>query len=123
LLIYLAVQFIVRPLSVGLATLRSSLTWRERALAAWISPRGIVAAAISALFALELETRGMPGADRLVPLVFILIIATVVVQSATAGPLARWLGVRAPEPRGVLVFGVNPVARAIAAALAKQDVP
>lgn len=123
LLIYLAAQFIVRPLSVGLATLRSSLTWRERALAAWISPRGIVAAAISALFALELETRGMPGADRLVPLVFILIIATVVVQSATAGPLARWLGVRAPEPRGVLVFGVNPVARAIAAALAKQDVP
>ena len=123
LLIYLVAQFVVRPLSVGLATLRSSLTWRERALIAWISPRGIVAAAISALFALELEQRGMPGAERLVPLVFILIIATVVVQSATAGPLARWLGVRAPEPRGVLVFGVNPVARAIAAALAKQDIP
>lgn len=122
LLIYLAAQFVIRPLSVWVATLRSSLTVRERILAAWISPRGIVAAAISALFALDLEARGMPGANQLVPLVFILIIATVVVQSATARPLARLLGVREPEPRGVLIFGVNPVARAIAAALKKQDV-
>ncbi len=122
LLIYLAAQFVIRPLSVWVATVRSSLSVRERILAAWISPRGIVAAAISALFALELEARGMPGADRLVPLVFILIIATVVVQSATARPLARLLGVREPEPRGVLIFGVNPVARAVAGALKKQDV-
>lgn len=123
LLIYLAAQFVIRPLSVWVATLRSSLSIPERLLAAWISPRGIVAASVSALFALQLEAQGMPGADRLVPLVFILIIATVVVQSITAGPLARILGVREPEPRGVLIFGVNPVARAIADSLHKQEIP
>lgn len=123
LLIYLAAQLVIRPLSIWVATLRSSLSIQERLLVAWISPRGIVAASVSALFALQLEALGMPGADRLVPLVFILIIATVVVQSITAGPLARLLGVREPEPHGVLIFGVNPVARAIAISLHKQEIP
>jgi len=123
LLVYLAAQFLVRPLSVAVSTWGSQLNWRERLLAAWISPRGIVAASISALFALQLQDEGVDGADRLVPLVFMLIIATVVVQSLTSGALARWLGVREPDPRGVLVFGANAVARAVALALKRQDVP
>ncbi|AVP56364.1 cation:proton antiporter [Pulveribacter suum] len=122
LLVYLAAQFVVRPLSVWLSTLGSPLSVRERLLAAWISPRGIVAASISALFALQLQDSGVHGADRLVPLVFLLIIATVVVQSLTARQLARWLGVREPDPRGVLVFGADPVARALAQALHGQGV-
>lgn len=123
LLVYLAAQFVVRPLSIWLSTLGSALSARERLLAAWISPRGIVAASISALFALQLQDSGVAGADRLVPLVFMLIIATVVVQSLTASRLARWLGVREPEPRGVLIHGANPVARAVAQALHDQGVP
>ncbi len=122
LLIYLVSQVVIRPLSVAIATLGSTLDWRERALAAWIAPRGIVAAAVSALFALKLEELGMAGADTLVPLVFILIIATVIVQSATARPLARVLRVAAPDPTGVLVFGANPVAFAVASALKEQGV-
>ncbi len=122
LLIYLAAQFVVRPVSVWLSTMRSSLSVNERILACWISPRGVVAASISALFALELEAHGLADAAKLVPLVFILIITTVIVQSATARPLARLLGVREPDPEGVLIFGVNPVARAIANALHKQGI-
>lgn len=122
LLIYLAAQFIVRPISVWLSTMRSKLTIQERLLSSWISPRGVVAASISALFALQLEQYGMVEAGKLVPLVFILIICTVVIQSITARPLGRLLGVLEPDARGVLVFGVNPVARAIAAALDKQDI-
>ncbi|MGB8377205.1 MAG: NAD-binding protein, partial [Rhodanobacteraceae bacterium] len=87
-----------------------------------IAPRGIVAAAVSALFALKLQELGVPGAERLVPLVFILIIATVIVQSATSRSLAKLLGVAAPDPDGVLVFGANIVARTVAAALAEQGV-
>ena len=122
LLVYLAAQFVVRPLSVWLSTLGSPLSARERLLASWISPRGIVAASISALFALQLQDSGMEGADRLVPLVFMLIIATVVVQSLTARQLARWLGVREPDPRGVLVYGADAVARSVAQALHDQGV-
>ena len=116
-LIFLAAQFVVRPLSVLLATMGGTLTWRQRALLGWIAPRGIVAAAVSALFALRLGELHAPGADALVPLVFTLIIGTVVVQSATARPLARWLGVAEPEPHGVLIFGSDVVARTVAAAL------
>lgn len=123
LLLYLFAQFIMRPLAVAIGTWRSRLNWRERALVAWIAPRGIVAAAVSALFALKLEALGRPGADTLVPLIFILIIATVVVQSASARPLARLLRVTAPDPTGVLIYGSNPVALAMANALRERDVP
>lgn len=120
--ILLVAQFVARPLSVLVSSVGGALTWRERALVAWIAPRGIVAAAVSALFALRLEQDGVGGAELLVPLTFALIIGTVVLQSATAAPLARRLGVTAPEPRGVLVVGANRVARAVAKALADQDV-
>ena len=116
--VFLVAQLLVRPLTVAMASVGSTLSWRERALIAWVAPRGIVAASVSALFALRLQELGVAGANALVPLVFILIIGTVVLQSATARPLARWLGVAEPEPRGVLIYGSDEVARAVGKALA-----
>ncbi|MGD8525893.1 MAG: sodium:proton antiporter [Thioalkalispiraceae bacterium] len=121
LYVFLAIQFIARPLKVLVCTLGSSLDWRERSLLAWIAPRGIVAAAVSALFALRLQQEGMAQAALLVPLTFMVIIGTVVLQSATARLFARWLGVAEPEPRGYLIIGANPVARAIGKALQQKD--
>jgi len=120
ILVFLAAQFVIRPLSIVVATFRSSLSWPERTLLGYVSPRGVVAASVSSLFALRLGDLGVRGADALVPLVFILIIATVVLQSATARPLARWLKVADPDPDGVLIFGSDEVARGIAQALADQ---
>jgi len=119
--IFLVIQFIARPIKVLVSTLGSTLVWQERALLAWIAPRGIVAAAVSALFALRLEEAGFEQAPLMISLTFMVIIGTVVLQSATARPLAKWLGVAEPEPRGLLIIGANPVARAIATALNKQD--
>lgn len=116
--IFVVAQLIVRPVTATIASIGSTLNWRERALIAWIAPRGIVAAAVSALFALKLDALGMEGAKALVPLVFILIIGTVVLQSATARPLARWLKVAEPDPTGVLIYGADQAARVIARALA-----
>ncbi len=115
--VLLAIQFLARPLGVMLAALGSRLTWPERHLLSWIAPRGIIAAAISALFALRLEQAGYAEAPLLVPLTFMVIIATVVLQSATAGFIARRLGVAEPEPRGVLIIGANHVAIALARSL------
>jgi len=115
--VLLAVQFVARPLKVAVATAGSSLTWRERALLAWIAPRGIIAAAVSALFAPRLEQMGFAHAELLIPLTFVIIVGTVVLQSATARPLARLLGVAEPAPRGLLIAGANPVARAVGLAL------
>ncbi|MFO1324391.1 MAG: sodium:proton antiporter [Burkholderiales bacterium] len=122
LLFLLAIQFVARPLKVLVCALGSTLNWRERTLLSWIAPRGIVAAAVSSLFALQLEQRGLPQADLLVPLAFAVIIGTVVLQSMTAAPLARALGVSEPEPNGFLIIGANALARAIGAALTEHGV-
>ncbi|AOU96709.1 sodium:proton antiporter [Acidihalobacter yilgarnensis] len=118
--VLVVLQLVSRPLKVWLSTLGSPLTGRERVLLAWIGPRGIIAAAVSALFALRLSELGYQDANRLVPLTFLVIIGTVVLQSLTARPFARFLGIAEPEPRGLLIVGANPVARAIGRALQKR---
>lgn len=115
-------QFIARPLSVWLSAIGSTLTWQEKTLLSWISPRGIVAAAVSALFAIKLEQSGATDAQILVPLTFSVILGTVVLQSATSRPLARWLGVAEPPPNGFLIVGANSVSRAIGKELTKNGV-
>jgi NhaP-type Na+/H+ or K+/H+ antiporter len=117
--IFLALQFLARPLKIALTTAGSKLNWRERTLLAWIGPRGIVAAAISAIFGLRLEQAGFADAAFLVPLSFAVIVGTVLLQGATAGFLARWLGVAEPEPHGFLIVGANRVARSVALQLRK----
>ena len=119
---YLIVQFVARPLGVFVSTLKSELTWQERTLLAWIGPRGIVAAAISALFALQLERKGFANADLLVSLTFTVIIGTVLVQSLTAGMIGRWLGVSNPESSGFLIVGANTFARTIATELNQHGI-
>lgn len=112
-----AVQLLARPLSVAVSTAGSRFDWRERLLLAWIAPRGIVAAAVSAVFAVRLGEAGHAQADLLVPLTFAVILGTVILQSATARPLARLLGVTEPAPRGFLILGANPVACSLGSAL------
>lgn len=117
LLVMLGIQFIARPLKVALCSIGSSLTWQERLTIAWIGPRGIIAAAISAVFALRMEALGIADASLLVPLTFVVIVGTVVLQSFSAGFLTRLLGVSQPEPEGVLLVGANPLTTALAKTL------
>ncbi len=116
----LMVVLLARPVVVWACTMGGSYSWRERALVSWVAPRGIVAAAVSSLFALRLQNQGYPEADLLVAYTFLIIIVTVVVQSFTARPVARMLGLTEEEPRGILIVGANPVARLIGKALLKQ---
>ncbi len=113
--------FVARPLSVILAAWGSDLDWRERTLIAWIAPRGIVAAAVAAVFALRLDATGYDNALFIIPLTFTIIIGTVVIQSATAAPLAKLLNVAEPEPKGFLIVGAGNVARAIGKALQDKE--
>ena len=112
--VLLVVQFVARPLNIFFSTFGSGLTFRDKLLLSWIAPRGIVAAAISSLFAMKLADAGYAEANLLVTLTFLVILFTVVLQSFTAGYIARWLGVCDPEPKGVLFIGANLVARGLA---------
>jgi len=120
ILLLLVIQFIARPLSVAFSTYNSSLNIREKAMLAWIAPRGIVAAAVSALFALQLEQQGIARAEELVNLTFFVIVGTVVFQSLTAKFIGSVLKVANPHANGILIVGGNSVAITIAEALNKE---
>ena len=122
LLVLATVMLVARPASVLLSTLGSKLTMPERLLIAWIGPRGIVCAAVAALFALRLEARGVPEANLFVPLAFFIIVGTVVIQGLSAKYLAHLLGVRDPAPSGVLFAGGGIVARSFGKALQAAEV-
>lgn len=111
------VVLIARPLSVWVSTLRSDLNWREKTFLSWMAPRGIVAASVSAVFALRLDELGYQQADRLVSLTFFTIIFTVTLYGFTAMPAARWLKVAQPRPQGLLIIGAHRWAQEIAQAV------
>jgi NhaP-type Na+/H+ or K+/H+ antiporter len=106
----LVLMFVVRPLNVLAGTFGSDLSWRERAFIAWLAPRGIVAAAVSSLFAQTLTREGMPGGTELRALMFLVIAVTVVVQGLTGGLVAGRLGLRRPSDSGTRSSAPTPSA-------------
>jgi len=114
---------VVRPLSVALSTAGSSLPRKDRLFVAAMAPRGVVAAAVTAIFALRLEEEGFAGAERLVPIVFFIIAGTVAIYGLLGRPLAHRLGVADRNPNGILMIGAHPFARALASALRDLGIP
>jgi hypothetical protein len=123
-------MLVVRPVAVFVATFGSGLPWQERAFLAWIHPRGIVAAAVSSLFAMQIAraaAAGMPNAevllaeaDRFELVTFLVIVVTVTVYGLTLAPLARWLGLSGENPQGILFAGASPAVREIALAVQEE---
>jgi NhaP-type Na+/H+ or K+/H+ antiporter len=108
---------VARPLSVLLSTWRTPLTRAEHIFLMWMAPRGIVAASVASVFAFELAEQGVPEAELLSPLVFLVIVGTVVFYGLTSGPVARRLGLAERQPQGALIVGAHAFARQLAAAL------
>jgi hypothetical protein len=119
----LTLIIIVRPLAVYLSTIGSGLSHKEKILLNWMAPRGIVAAAVSSIFALELTKAGYGQADELVPVIFLVIIGTVTFYSLTAKFVALRLKLAVPDPQGLLIVGAHNWAREIAKALHELKIP
>ena len=113
--------FLIRPLSVYLSTSKSPLKNKEKLFLAFLAPRGIVAAAVASLFAIKLEQSGVPGAEKLVPLTFIVVVTTVVFYSLLGSPLAKKLNL-VVDNRKVLLVGSQEWVRQLAYALMKEKV-
>lgn len=115
IILFIAIMiFVERPLAVWVSTIGSDLTWQEKIFIAWMAPRGIVAASVASIFALELAEHGEEGAELLVPYTFAVIITTVALYSLTSGYLARVLGLSDKFPQGLLIVGANHWIRNIA---------
>ncbi|MEW4490536.1 sodium:proton antiporter [Thalassoglobus sp. JC818] len=115
------VILIVRPVAIFISTAFSQLNWKERLFLSWMAPRGIVAAAVSSVFAFKLSEYGTEG-EQFVSATFMVIVGTVVVYGLTAFPLARKLGLASSNPQGVLLLGANELARAIGGAIQEAGI-
>lgn len=121
-LIFLALLlFVVRPLTIMAALLFTRIPLKERIFVSWIAPRGIVAVAVTGLFALRLSDYGIAGAEALVPLGFGVVIVTIFAHGFTAAPFARMLGLDQGAGNGVLLVGANSWTIAFAAFVKSQD--
>ncbi|MGL5391351.1 MAG: cation:proton antiporter [Shewanella sp.] len=120
--VLLVTMLVARPLSIWVSAIGTSLPKADKWFLCWIAPRGIVAAAVSSLFAIKLETNNVQGADAIVPLVFLIIIGTVVIQSLTAGRWAKYLGVQSGAVQGVLIFGASKFSRELAKILKAKEI-
>ncbi len=123
LLLTLGMVFVVRPAAIALATLGSGLTWQERLLAGWIAPRGIVAAAVAGVASTKLASAGYHGAELVMPAVFALIAATMILHGFTLAPVARRLGLTLGDRPGLAILGATPWSVALAETLQGAGTP
>ncbi len=99
--------FLVRPLTILISLFLSSVPWRERFFIAWIAPRGIVAVAITGLFALRMVDYGIPDAEALVPLSFAVVIVTIFAHGFSASWFARFLDIEEGKSDAIMIVGSN----------------
>jgi NhaP-type Na+/H+ or K+/H+ antiporter len=107
------VIFMIRPLGVFLCTNRSKLELREKIFISWVGPRGIVAAGIASLFGTTLASKGVPGAEYITPLVFAVVLITVLLNATTARLFAKISGVFLKKFEGILIVGASKFPRLI----------
>jgi NhaP-type Na+/H+ or K+/H+ antiporter len=115
--------FVVRPAAILLATWRSRLSRQERILAAWIAPRGIVAAAVAGVVGLRLQSSGYSTGALVMPSVFAVIAATMVFHGFTLRPLARRLKLTLSDEPGLAIIGASDWTTNMADALTHAGVP
>ena len=118
----LVILFLVRPLTIALATAGAPMRRSDKLLLGWIAPRGIVAAATAGIFGPALVAAGYRDAALLLPVTFAVIIATVLAHGLSIGTVARRLGLAAAGDNGLLIVGATAWSRALAAALHRYGV-
>ncbi|KUO69086.1 MAG: cell shape-determining protein [Lutibacter sp. BRH_c52] len=119
-LLFGLVVFVLRPLGVFLSTSNSGLSLNEKLFISWVGPRGIVAAGIASLFGLKLSMQGEPDAEYITPLVFMVVLGTVLLNATTARLFAKLTGVFLKSSDGIMMIGGSNFARLIADYLKKN---
>jgi len=122
LLFVLAILVLVRPVTIALVTIGAPMRKGDRMLLAWIAPRGIVAAATAGIFGPALVAAGYADAEKLLPVTFLVIIATVLAHGLTIGRLAQRLDLASKSANGLLIVGATPWTCALAQTLKKLQV-
>jgi NhaP-type Na+/H+ or K+/H+ antiporter len=109
--LFAIVVFVIRPIGIFLSTYNSTLKLNEKLFISWVGPRGIVAAGIASLFGLKLADKGVVGAEYITPLVFMIVLGTVLLNATTARMFAKIAGVFLVKSNGILIVGASKISR------------
>ncbi|MGX1025120.1 cation:proton antiporter [Psychroflexus sp. MBR-150] len=121
LYLFITIVFVIRPLGVFLSSIDSNLKLNEKIFISWVGPRGIVAAGIASLFGIKLVNKGVEGAEYITPLVFLIVLGTVLLNATTARPFAKLVGVFLKNSSGILIIGSSSFSRIIAKYLKENN--
>lgn len=92
----LVLTFLARPVSVAVSSLAQPMPWRELSFISWAGMRG----AVPIVFATIPLAQGVPGAERLFNIVFVMVVVFTLLTAPTLPTVARVLQVsRRSEPR------------------------
>ena len=119
--LFAIIVFLIRPIGVFLSAQGSDLKFNEKVFISWVGPRGIVAAGIASLFGSKLIYRGEPGAEFITPLVFTIVLGTVLLNATTARPFAKLIGVFLTKSEGILIVGASKASRLIGRYLQRNN--
>ena len=120
-ILFAIIVFVIRPLAVFLSTTGSNLKTNEKIFISWVGPRGIVAAGIASLFGSKLIKAGVEGAEYITPLVFMVVLGTVLLNATTARIFAKVVGVFLTKSEGILIVGAGKLSLLIAGYLKKNN--
>lgn len=95
----------VRLAAVGLATMRSPFTIRERFLMTSVFPRGIVAVSLATYYATQIPAWGLHGGDVLAGVLFLVVVFTIAISTPLSVVLASRLQLQMPA---VIIAGITP---------------
>ena len=121
LILFGFVVLIIRPIGVFLSSRKSGLIRNEKIFISWVGPRGIVAAGIASLFGLKLTMQGVENANYITPLVFMIVLGTVLLNATTAKIVAKLTGVLLKKSEGILIVGASDPSRLIASYLKRNN--
>lgn len=86
----LSALLIARPVAIGLSLVRSSLDWRERAVASWFGPKGFA----SVVYGVLVLESNVPSASKVFALVAVVVAMSILAHSSTDVLVAHWFARR-----------------------------
>jgi len=119
--LFAVIVFVIRPIGVFLSAINSNLKFNEKLFIGWVGPRGIVAAGIASLFGSKLLKQGEAGAEYITPLVFVIVLGTVLLNATTARLFAKMVGVFLTKSEGILIIGASKFSRLMGDYLQKNN--
>lgn len=119
----LLVSFVLRLVAIFMSTYKSQISFKEKIVIGSFGPRGIVAASVASVLSAEMINEGIKVGDLFLPIVFLVILTTVIVHGLILKPLCRKLGLENSDRNGVILIGTMPWVVDLALKLKSMGIP